>query len=71
MSAARVVTLSEQVMIISANGIVERTPASGITRQGRSTQGVIMMRLASGDEVVAITSFEAEKDSEGKEGKQK
>jgi len=61
-AAAEVVSLSEQVMIISAKGIVERTPVKGITIQGRSTQGVKMMRLGTGDKVVAIASFEVEKD---------
>lgn len=63
-AAAKVVSLSEQVMIISADGIVTRTPVKekdprqGITSQGRSTQGVRLMRLAEGDRVVAIASFE-------------
>jgi len=62
-TAARVVSLTEQVMIISADGIVTRTPVKekdprqGITIQGRGTQGVRLMRLGSGDKVVAITSF--------------
>ncbi len=66
--AANVVSQSEQVMIISADGIVTRTPVKekdprrGITLQGRNTQGVRLMRLGSGDKVVAIASFEAEKD---------
>jgi len=69
--AAKVVTLSEQVMIISAVGIVTRTPVKekdprqGITMQGRSTQGVRLMKLDSGDEVVAIASFDSEKDKSG------
>ncbi|GAH57302.1 unnamed protein product, partial [marine sediment metagenome] len=48
---ARLVSLAQQVMIISANGIVTRTPVKekdprqGITIQGRSTQGVRLMRL--------------------------
>ena len=62
--AVRQVTLSQQVMIISANGIVTRTPVQeenakqGITVQGRSTQGVILMRLKDGDRVVAAASFD-------------
>ncbi|MFC1915673.1 DNA gyrase subunit A [Chloroflexota bacterium] len=66
--AARVVSFSEQVMIISAGGIVTRTPVKerdprqGVTLQGRSTQGVKLMALDTGDEVVAVTSFEEEKD---------
>jgi len=67
-AAARVVSLSEQVMIISAGGIVTRTPVKekdprqGITIQGRSTQGVRLMKLEGGDEVVAVASFVGEKD---------
>ena len=63
-TAARVVTQSQQVMIISANGIITRTPVKekdprkGITIQGRSTQGVRLMRLEAGDSVVAIAAFE-------------
>jgi DNA gyrase/topoisomerase IV subunit A len=55
--------MSEQVMIISADGIVIRTPTKekdptkGITVQGRSTQGVRLMKLNEGDKVVAITCF--------------
>ena len=62
-AVARVVSLSEQVMIISADGIVihtpvkERDPKKGITTQGRSTQGVKLMKLDDGDKVVAITCF--------------
>ncbi len=62
--AARVVSLSEQIMIISAEGMVTRTPVSendprqGITSQGRSTQGVRVMSLDEGDQVVAVAAFE-------------
>ena len=58
------VNLSEQVMIISAEGMVtctpvkEKDPRQGITIQGRSTQGVRLMSLDPGDQVVAITAFE-------------
>jgi len=78
-AASRVVSLSEQVMIISAVGIVTRTPVKekdprrGITTQGRSTEGVRLMKLESGDEVVAVASFAGEKDKgsdkDKKEGK--
>jgi DNA gyrase subunit A len=65
-AAARVVAAEEQVMIVSSDGIVTRTPVKekdkrkGITTQGRSTQGVRLMRLESGDEVVGIASFAVE-----------
>jgi DNA gyrase subunit A len=53
-------------MIVSAEGIViqtpvkEKDPKQGISIQGRSTQGVRLMRLDPGDSVVAIASFEKE-----------
>jgi len=63
-ATARLVSQSQQVMIISAGGIVTRTPVrekdpkKGITIQGRSTQGVRLMKLSGGDKVVAITCFD-------------
>jgi DNA gyrase subunit A len=65
-AASGVVSLSQQVMIISVEGIViqtpvkEKDPRQGITVQGRSTQGVRLMRLDAGDSVVAIACFEKE-----------
>ena len=62
-ATAKLVSRAQQVMIISAGGIVTRTPVKekdpkkGITIQGRSTQGVRLMRLSDGDKVVAITCF--------------
>jgi DNA gyrase subunit A len=63
-AAAEVVSLSQQAMIISAEGIViqtpvkEKDPRKGITIQGRSTQGVRLMKLDPGDRVVAIACFD-------------
>jgi DNA gyrase subunit A len=66
-AAAAVVSLAQQVMIISAEGIVlqtpvkEKDPSKGISIQGRSTQGVKLMKLDEGDQVVAIACFDKEK----------
>jgi len=63
-AAAKAVTPKQQLMIISANGIITRTPVRekdprmGITIQGRSTQGVRLMKMEAGDSVVAIAAFE-------------
>jgi DNA gyrase subunit A len=63
-AAARLVSQTQQLMIISAEGIVittpvkEKDPRLGITIQGRSTQGVRLMRLDPGDKVVAIACFD-------------
>jgi len=63
-TAARVVTPKQQVMLISAEGMVtltpikEKDPRQGISTQGRSTQGVRVMSLGEGDRLVAITAVE-------------
>ncbi len=66
-AAAAVVSLAQQLMIISAEGIVIQTPVQekdpkqrSISIQGRSTQGVKIQVLDPGDRVVAIASFEKE-----------
>ena len=62
-AAARLVSLSQQLMIISADGIVIRTPVKDekpehrISIQKRSTQGVRLKELSQGDKVVAIACF--------------
>jgi DNA gyrase subunit A len=58
LAAARLVTLNEQVMIISADGIIIYTPVKEISIQGRTTQGVKLMDMTGEDHVVAITNFE-------------
>ncbi len=63
-AAAGLISRSHQLMIISADGNVIRTPVKGkdnrkgIAVQGRSTQGVRLMRLKGGDKVVAITCLD-------------
>jgi DNA gyrase subunit A len=67
-TASRVVNLTQQVMLVSAEGMMTRTPVKeqdprkGITTQGRSTQGVRVMTLEAGDKLVAITTFELSKE---------
>jgi DNA gyrase subunit A len=65
-ASARIVTLTEQIMIMTAQGIVIRTPIKegnfGISILGRSTQGVRLMKLDPGDEVVAVAAFEQSDD---------
>src|SRR5437588_207472 len=44
----------EEILLITAQGMVLRTTVEAIPRYGRQTQGVIVMRLQPGDAVVAI-----------------
>jgi DNA gyrase subunit A len=53
LAGARLVRDGYQVMLISTGGTVIRMPVDGIRRAGRSTQGVIVMRLRGDDESVS------------------
>ena len=55
---ARLVDPSQEVMFISANGIITRTTVKEITIQGRSTQGVTLMKPAEGDSIVALACLD-------------
>jgi len=57
----------EEVLVISASGMVLRTQVGAISRIGRQTQGVIVMRLAADDQVVAIAPVAAIEESDAKE----
>jgi len=59
LAGARIVREGYQVMLISTGGTVIRMPVEGIRRAGRSTQGVIVMRLR-GDEIVSTLAPVAE-----------
>ncbi|HEV2036541.1 MAG TPA: DNA gyrase subunit A [Candidatus Dormibacteraeota bacterium] len=68
LAAMRVVNdPEEEVLVISASGMVLRTPVGNISRIGRQTQGVIVMRIAPDDQVVAIAPVAALEEGETKE----
>ncbi len=49
---------TEDLMITCKSGVTIRMPVSGISEQGRATQGVKLIRLDEGDEIAAITRIE-------------
>lgn len=49
---------SEDIMITCKSGVTIRMPVSGISEQGRATQGVKLIRLDEGDEIAAITQLD-------------
>lgn len=51
---AKVVSEEDEIMIISLSGTIIRLSAKGISKMGRSTQGVRVMRMQSDDSVVSI-----------------
>ncbi|MFH1641824.1 MAG: DNA gyrase subunit A [Nanoarchaeota archaeon] len=48
---------SDDLMFISKNGIIIRTPANGISVVGRNTQGVRIMKLSDNDKLVATAKI--------------
>ena len=54
LAGARVVRDGYQVMLISTGGTVIRMPVEDVKRLGRSTQGVIVMRLREGEIVSSL-----------------
>lgn len=64
----------EDIMITCKSGVTIRMPVSGISEQGRATQGVKLIKLDEGDEIAAITNLDdqaqngnGETGTEGKE----
>jgi DNA gyrase subunit A len=60
------VSETEDIMITCKSGVTIRMPVSGISEQGRATQGVKLIRLDEGDEIAAITQL----DDQGQNGQQ-
>lgn len=52
--SVKVIKKDDELMMISAEGVMIRLKAIDIPVKGRSTQGVIIMKLADGDRVVAV-----------------
>lgn len=63
LAAMKIVDEHDEIMIITEEGIVVRTPVSGISQLGRSTQGVHLMNVSGKDKVSAVAkSTTSEKD---------
>ncbi|MBZ0296497.1 MAG: DNA gyrase subunit A [Anaerolineae bacterium] len=60
--AIRCIKESDDIMLITREGVVLRTQLHAIRETGRSTQGVTLMNLADDDAVVGIAIMEGEVD---------
>jgi DNA gyrase subunit A len=61
-AAARLITEHDNdLMIISASGVVIRQNVNNIRQLGRATQGVFLMNLGEGDTVVAVATTNGKK----------
>ncbi|MDD1674822.1 MAG: hypothetical protein LUQ13_04170, partial [Methanomicrobiales archaeon] len=60
------VTDTDEILVMTASGVVIRTPVSEIRIIGRGTKGVRIMRLDNGDRVIGVAFVQPETDN-GKE----
>lgn len=67
MVGALLVKPDDEIMLISSNGTLVRTPVGEISIQGRNTQGVRLIRLDEGDRLVGLERILAD-GADGEEG---
>ncbi len=60
--AMRCIKDTDDIMLITREGVVLRTQLNAIRETGRSTQGVTLMNIAAGDAIVGIAIMEGETD---------
>ncbi|NLJ76321.1 MAG: DNA gyrase subunit A [Peptococcaceae bacterium] len=60
--AVQVVKNEEEIMMVSAEGIAIRFSAEDISKIGRATQGVTLMKLDRGDAVVAVAGLHSDEE---------
>ena len=63
-AGCRVVKETDDVMLIENGGVIIRVPASSINVYKRDVQGVIVMRIEDGNQIVSIERVEAAEESE-------
>ncbi len=54
LAVMKIVDAEDEIMIISEEGVIVRTPVKGISELGRSTQGVCVMKVQGNDRVTAV-----------------
>ena len=63
-AGCRVVGENDDVMLIESGGVIIRIPASSVNIYKRDVQGVIVMRIEEGNQVVSVERVENEEVSE-------
>ena len=63
-AGCRMVNETDDVMVIENGGVIIRIPASGINVYKRDVQGVIIMRIEEGNQVVSIERVESMEEAE-------
>ena len=66
--AAKEVTEEDELMLVTRNGVVNRQPAREIRVIGRNTQGVRLVSLDEGDELVDVARVVETEEEDEEEG---
>jgi DNA gyrase subunit A len=56
---------NQELMMISSNGTLVRTPVSDVSVQGRNTQGVRLIRLDAGERLTGVEGVQSLGDEGG------
>ena len=67
---AMIVDNDDEVMMINSNGIIIRINANEVSRLGRATQGVRIMKVDEGTHIISMAKVAKEEESEKKEVKE-
>jgi DNA gyrase subunit A len=65
---ARLVDAVDEVMLITSNGVLIRTPVAPIRELGRNTQGVTLINLDDGDRLVGLERVADREDADALDG---
>jgi DNA gyrase subunit A len=63
--AVREVVPDEEIMLITKNGVIIRSPVNQVRNTGRNAQGVKLVNLDNLDEVCAVATVVSEKEEDG------
>ncbi len=66
--AVKKVVDKDELMIMTKNGVIIRLPIKGVSLQGRNTQGVHLINVGLGDEVVDVARMASEDEEETRVG---
>jgi DNA gyrase subunit A len=61
----REVVPDEEIMLITKNGVIIRSPVNQVRNTGRNAQGVKLVNLDNLDEVCAVATVVSEKEEDG------
>ncbi|MDD3334528.1 MAG: DNA gyrase subunit A [Eubacteriales bacterium] len=67
LAAQLAVNLDEDILLITDDGTIIRMSVDSIRESGRSTQGVRLMRIAEGAQIVAVARAEQEQEEDAEE----